>query len=127
VNIWSIAISSDDKYIFTSDQFYNGHVKQFSVRTGKMIKDFGEEFWGEGIRSIITTPDGKYLFAAGNHGHLKQICLESQQVVHDYGRIHNESIDCLETTRDSKWLFTGNPEGHLKRISVEKREVDRDL
>ncbi len=35
----SIAITSDDKYLYTSGQEFNGHVKQFSIRHGQMIKD----------------------------------------------------------------------------------------
>jgi hypothetical protein len=37
--ISSIATSSDDKFLFTSDFEESGHVKQFSVIDGKMIKD----------------------------------------------------------------------------------------
>jgi WD40 repeat protein len=42
--ILSIAITSDDKYIFTSDFDDTGHVKQISVRHGQMIKDPGAIF-----------------------------------------------------------------------------------
>ncbi len=37
--IYAIAITSDDSYLFTSNLQDNGHVKQFSVRNGQMIKD----------------------------------------------------------------------------------------
>jgi WD40 repeat protein len=111
------------------------HLKQFSVRHGKMIIDYGRNF---GFESIITTPDNKWLFASCREGYLMQICLKSQQVVHDYGQIHDQdlepfiggvysSIRCFETTRDSKWLFTGGIDGHVKRISVENRAVDQDF
>ncbi len=59
--------------------------------------------------------------------HLKQISLESQRVVQDYGEIHIGAITCLETTRDSKWLITGGDDGYVKRISVENRQVDKDF
>jgi hypothetical protein len=67
-----------------------------------MVKDYGPIFKC-GIDSITTTPDKKWLFAASTKEDLKQICIESQEVVHDYGRIHDEPIACLGTTRDSKW------------------------
>jgi hypothetical protein len=70
----SIAITSDDKYLFTGDRIPNGHVKQFSVRQSKMVKDYGALF-EDGVASIITTPVNKYLFAASSGGHLKQISL----------------------------------------------------
>jgi WD40 repeat protein len=105
--IKSIAITSDDKYLWTSDFEENSHFKQFSVRHGQMIKDYGAIFQ-RGVRSIITTPDKKYIFAASYEGYLKQISPKSQEVVHDYGKIHTGSITCLETTRDSKWLITGS-------------------
>ena len=77
-NINSIAISSDDKYLWTSGSEHNGHVKQFSVIDGKMIKDYGPIF-KRGLASITPTPDNKWLFAASNEGHLKQISLRSQK------------------------------------------------
>jgi WD40 repeat protein len=88
-HICSIAITSDDKYLWTSD--YNGNVKQFSVRNGQMIKDFGAMF-EHGIRSLMTTPDNKWLFVGSWFGDLKQICLESQQLVHDYENVHDKGI-----------------------------------
>jgi WD40 repeat protein len=35
----SIAITSDDKYLYTSGNEENAHVKQFSVKYGRIIKD----------------------------------------------------------------------------------------
>jgi WD40 repeat protein len=110
--IWSIAITSDNKYLFTSCYEKNGHVKQFLVSDGQMVKDYGPIF-ELGIASITTTPDKKYLFAASYAGHLKQISIESREVVQDYGKINDEPIACLETTSDSKWLITGSFDGHV--------------
>jgi hypothetical protein len=82
-----------------------------------MIKDHGQLFHDgirkrleapSGIKSMVTTPDSKYLFAASVRGQLKQICVESQEVVHDYGKIHSSQIYCLQKTRDSKYLITGS-------------------
>jgi WD40 repeat protein len=87
--IHSIAITSDDKFFFTSGKEDNGHVKKFSVRNGQMIEDYGAVFENDRVESMITTPDNKWLFAASTRGHLKQIPLESQGEVHDYGKIHD--------------------------------------
>jgi hypothetical protein len=115
VYIKSMAITADDRYLFTSDS-WNGTVKQFRVSDGRMIKDHGQLFHDGirkkfispgGIKSMVTTPDSKYLFAASVRGQLKQMCIESQEVVHDYGKIHGSHISCLQTTRDSKYLITG--------------------
>jgi hypothetical protein len=57
-----------------------------------MIKDYGAIFENDTMQTIITTSDKNYLFDASGEGYLKQISLESQQVVHDYGRIHDRSI-----------------------------------
>jgi WD40 repeat protein len=113
--------------IFTSGSEHNGHVKQFSVSDGQMVKDYGPIFGNYEVRLIITTPDNKYLFAASTGGHLKQISLETQQLVHDYGKIHDRRISCLETTRDSKWLIIGGFDKHVKRISIKNRQVDKDF
>jgi WD40 repeat protein len=83
------------------------------VRHGQTIKDSGAIFENYGKQSITTTPDNKWLFAAGLEGHLKQISLKTQQVVHDYGKIHDEEIIRLQTTRDSKWLITGSADMHV--------------
>jgi WD40 repeat protein len=83
-HISSIAITSNDKYLFTSVYETNGHVRQFSVRNGQMIKGQGAILERDGVWSITTTPDNKWLFAAINKWHLKQIYLEIQEVVHEF-------------------------------------------
>jgi hypothetical protein len=59
--------------------------------------------------------------------------IESQQIVHDYGKIHDDDakhygcsppkerdgIACLETTSDNKWLIIRGDDKHVKRISIE--------
>jgi WD40 repeat protein len=67
-----------------------------------MIKDYGAILKRDRVWSITTTPENKWLFAASNKRHLKQISLESQEVVHDYWKIDDDSFGCLETTRDNK-------------------------
>ena len=94
---------------------------------GQLIKEHGPVFAGYGVYSMATTHDNKWLFAGSTKGHLVQICLESQEVVHDYGIIHGDSIECLQTTRDSKWLLTGSHDGRVQRISIENKEVDNDF
>jgi WD40 repeat protein len=121
-----IAITSDDRYLYTSDFLVGGWLKQFSVRSGKMIKYWGSTFH-DGVSSMIITPDNKWLFAGNYDEHLEQISIDSQQKVHDYGKIHDSEICCMQTTRDSKWLITGFYDGHIKRISVENREVAKDF
>jgi hypothetical protein len=76
---------------------------------------------------MTITPDNNYLFADNGQSILKQISLESQQVVHNYGGILTGLIQCFESTRDSKWLITCNWDGHVKRISVQKRKLDKVL
>jgi WD40 repeat protein len=92
-----------------------------------MVKDYGAVFKNCGVSSMTITPDNKYLFVGGYEGNLKQFSLESQQVVHDYGLIHEDLIFCLETTRDSKWLYTGSYDRFVIRISIENRQVDEYL
>jgi hypothetical protein len=97
------------------------------VGRGKLIKDYGAIFGVYGIQSTIITFDNKYLFANSTGGQLKQISLESQEIVGDYGKINNDVIRCLETSRDSKWVFISDDDFHVKRISVENREFDKDF
>ena len=125
--IGSIAITSDDKFLFTSGEENNGHIKKFLVIGGQMMKDQGVIFKNGGVWAINVTFDNKYLFAGSEVGNLKQISLEIGTVIHDYGEIHGDSIRCLETSRDSQWLFTGSDDKHVKRISVWNREVVKDF
>jgi hypothetical protein len=128
----SIAITSDDKYIFTGDSKY-GHIKQFSVIDGLMIKDYGQMFehnfmLEHGVLSMTTTADNEWLFVTSMRGHLKQISLASQEVVHDYGKIQYDVIKCLESTRDSKWLITASyGVGEANKILIEHRIDDKDF
>jgi WD40 repeat protein len=98
------------------------------VSDGQMIKAYRNIFGDEGVQSIITTPDNRWLFASNtNEGRLKQISLESQDLVRDYGKIHKKEITCLQTTRDSKWLITGSWDMQVKKISVENSQVDTNF
>ena len=88
--IRSMAITADDRYLFTGDLY--GNVEQFRMSDGRKIIQYPNLFQRGGISSMVTSPDKKYLFVGESGGDgcgsLKQICIESQQVVHDYGIIH---------------------------------------
>jgi hypothetical protein len=97
------------------------------VSDGRMI-EHNRRMYGRGIKYMITTPDSKYLFAVDKHDdNLKQICIETQKVVHDYGANFGGSITFLQTTRDSKYVITGSWAGHVKKISIENRAVEKDF
>jgi WD40 repeat protein len=119
-----MAITADDKYLFTSD-IHRCDLKQFRVSDGRLVKHYLRLF-ENGIGSMITTPDSNFFFAS-SEGKLKQICLESQEVVHDYGQTHDSGYCILQTTRDSKYLMIGGPGNHVKRISIENRAVETDF
>jgi WD40 repeat protein len=53
--------------------------------------------------------------------------VERQEILCDYGKIHDHEIDCLETSRESKWLITGSRDREVKIISVDNRETDKDF
>jgi hypothetical protein len=74
-----------------------------------------------GIASMATTPDSKYLFAGSDTGNLQQICVESQEVVHDYGKIHYDCISNMQTTTDSKYVIIVSLDKHIMRVSIENR------
>ena len=122
--ISSMAITADNRYLFTGD-IEDGDVKQFRVSDGRMIKHY-HQLLEDGISSLITTHDSKYLFAGGKRGQLKQICLESQELVHDYGKIYNSDIYQLQTTRDSKYVISGGGK-RVTRISIKNRDVEEEF
>ena len=118
-----MAITADGRYLFTSDD-QDGDVKVFRVNDGRVIKLYRRLFDG-GVMSLITTPDNKFLFAAGTYD-VKQINVESKKVVHHYKGIHDEEIICMQTTGDSKYVLTGSFDRRVKRISVNDRAVEKD-
>jgi WD40 repeat protein len=119
-----LAITADNRYIFTSDSD-KADVKQFRISDGCVIKHYERLFHG-GIASIITTPDSKYLIAGGGSGDLIQICVESQEVVHEYTKIHIERMNCMQITRDSKYLITCAGSS-FKKISIANRALEKDF
>lgn len=52
---------------------------------------------------VITTPDNKYAFVGHVGSSLRQICIDSQTVVKDYGEIHADIIRSMAVTKDSNF------------------------
>jgi WD40 repeat protein len=87
-----------------------------------VIRDYGD-FLPPQITSIALTPYGKYLFAGTRNGSIKQICLETQKLVHDYCQVHDQIISCLQITRDSKYLVSAGHDTSVQKISITDKAV----
>lgn len=93
--IKSIAVTSDSQYLFTSDS--EGNLKQWSAKDyNRLVKvnDYGtsHEF---GIGCITETTDSQFLFTSDSGGVLKQWDVQKQNLVKDFGKIHDLKINCI--------------------------------
>jgi hypothetical protein len=63
------------------------------------------------IQSVITTFDRKHAFAGLTDGSLHQICIDSQKVIKNYGKVHETWIISIAVSRDNSFLITGGRDG----------------
>ena len=70
-----------------------GKIVQYSLSTGKMLKDYGLL----GIESVKTgIKTGKYSFFGGSDSHLLCIDFDKRQVIKEPQRTEIESISCID-------------------------------
>ena len=88
--IRSMVITSDDEFIFVSDD--RGFLMQYYLRDKNGIL---EERWNFGrvslaeIYAIALTEDDKYLFVADGIGNLQQRCVSDFSKIKEYKRVDN--------------------------------------
>lgn len=77
--IYSMELSKDGKYLFTSDS--EGNLKQWDVRNQiKLLKDWGQ-IHENPIHSIVISVDGRYLFTTDTLGYVKSWRIKRQQLL----------------------------------------------
>lgn len=61
------------------------------------------------------------MFTTDKKGHMKQFDFDTQELVKDYGKVHQSCILSIESTWDSKFLFTSDTKGNFHKYSIEKQ------
>ena len=97
---------------------------QFRIDNYELVKTYR---FGKDLQTVTATRDCKYVFVGFFDGSLNQICVESQTVTKDYGKIHVDRIMRLQVTRDNKYLITGNEGGEAKIIEIESQKIVKDF
>jgi hypothetical protein len=113
--------TSDGKYLFVA---CFSALAQFRIDTHELVKTYR---FGKDPQTVTTSWDSKYAFVGHVDGSLTQICVESQTVTKDYGKIHSDRILRLAVTRDNNFLVTGNESGEAKIISIESQTIFREF
>ena len=87
-----LEITFDDQYILTGGS--NGNIYQYDIKNFKLKKIWQSDD-NEGIMSIIIGPDNKTVFTGGADGTLKEWDFLEQELVEDYGVVHDGAISSM--------------------------------
>ena len=72
---------------------------------------------------MIVTPDQRYLFLGCDNGVQIQICLQTDTLVKNHGRIFKAHIYSFASSNDSKRQYIGDIDGHLLEWNIENTKV----
>ena len=98
----------------------DGMLKQYSTEEKRISYNYGK-IMSDNIWSCVTTANKTNLFVSDFSGNLKQIDLNTHQVIKDYGKIHN-CIKVIVVDKNEEYLFTSNfNEPSMKQWSIAKQ------
>ena len=106
--IWTVAISSDGKYIASGDgNIYKspGTIKLWDINTGKEIQNFtGHK---SRVNTILITPDGKYIVSGSEDCTIKLWDINSGKEIRSFEG-HNDQISSIAINPDGKYIISGS-------------------
>lgn len=123
VFVTCLAINKNDEFIFASSD--SAKIVKCSIDTGKVVKTIGPIFDDRGeIQSIVCSYD--FLIAGNSYndqfgdkgGELKQYCLQTLDLIKDYGKIMKNAIESMCITPNLKTLFISDNNGHLSMYNL---------
>jgi WD40 repeat protein len=127
--IWTMATTPDNKSLFAANEY--GHLKQFSVKDGSLLKDYGVVH-SDSLSSLTITNDGKWLFTSSISGEFKKWDVSKQSLVKDFGKIYpkeNNWIFAITSSPDSKNVFVSSSNwtiGVMSQWSAADEKMVRD-
>jgi len=128
--IWTMKTTPDNKSLFVSNEY--GHLKQFSVEDGSLVKDYGIVH-SDSLSSLDITADGQWLFTSSISGEFKKWSVAEQKLVKDFGVIYpkdNNWIFAITSSPDSKNVFVSSSNwtlGVMSEWSVDQEKMTRDF
>jgi WD40 repeat protein len=120
--IFAMAISEDDKYLFTGD--CEGILKQTLLEDSSLAKNYGRICDAE-IKAIAVCGDN--LFVADFYGSMKQISISEHIVLKNYGKIHKSAIWSMCCTRNGEYLYTSDAYGYLQQYSIKSQSMVKNF
>jgi WD40 repeat protein len=122
--VLQITLTPDNEWLFAAS--WKGHLKQYSLRSQKLIHDYGQ-IHGERIGCLVTTRDSKWLITSVEN-HVRRISVKNRKIKKDFGQIHDHSrITNMQITAKGKKLLVGDFGGFLKLISSRDGAVIKDF
>jgi len=130
--IRSMAITHDDKYLFTG--CHNGVIKQHYIHPiAKCMmkrKNWNEtihDYCNSPITSIVITYDNESMFVADRDGLLRQFSLKFYCLTKKFELPGSHgSINNLHLTADNRSLFLGYRNGFLREVNVREQRIEKD-
>ena len=128
-SIWTLEITSGNKYLFclVSDPEHRYSVLQYDISSRELIKNYSglrENGYvkAEGIFSIVTTFDSKYLIIGHKDGFVAQVCIESQKVIKQYSNGVKQEISSMAMLKNDEYVMLGYSNGFIKKVSINNNE-----
>ena len=115
--IKSIIVNNKGNYLFSCDSF--GNVKQWSTKSCKLYKDWGE-IHDEAITSMAVSLDDNYQFTGDSSGNLSIWDIKSNFSIENLQDYHNFSITNIVLTRDGEFVYTCDDDGYAKKLCLGK-------
>lgn len=120
-----LASDHQSKYFYASSN--TKVLKKFNIKRKKLVYEYLTFPTGGWINKMTISKDDSYLFAGTFEGHLLQVCLKTDTLYRDWGRIHHNWITCMEISPDNQSLFCGSWDGALTQWSIPNERIKKNL
>lgn len=123
--IASIAVTKNDKFLFTSD-YHNGSLKQLSIEQKKVIRNYGQVLQlDEGISSMVVTNNNTMLLIGGTLGSLSMLDLTRCNNFQDYSDSVYGQIYYMTATPDSNNVIFYDESDYIKLVALKSKLLQR--
>ena len=118
--ITSIAITHDEKFIFTSSIYDS--IKQWNLSSRQLIHTYQDPILEGSIGKMVISSNGKWLFTGGSSS-VKKINIKTKCIAQEYGKNDGikSNINCFVV--NAKLLFISWSIGYLLAMDYESDKV----
>lgn len=112
--IYSICLSNDSEYLYTSDWDIN--IKQWQIGTKfEFNRIYNQIYHTSFVDCMQITKDNRYQFTSDHWGNLGQWDVNKVDVEIFYQKHHDHKIQCM-CILDSRYIFTCDKNGNMKQL-----------